>query len=243
MAIGIGVDRLRMIMNEEFSKYRGTQAGLEPIDDTELATFDVAIPKLLNRHYKSRVSGVLYSTYAGSYLVALMRAKKLLGGGTYAGNDGEAGIVSKELTFWMFGDENTASPCLQKTKWATTDLPTATGWQPILGFDTSKPSVITNDEFGAMAITHVTTLADSPNVLELLYNINGNPRIPQYVEPAFTLNENRTYQLDIPHLLVKNTKLLVRANVETIGMPIDVMQGGIAFANANWFNSETPSMV
>lgn len=238
MAIGIGVDRLAELMNAEYAKYRGTQTGLTILARNELEVFDVAIPKLLNRHYKPRLSGILYSTYAGVYLVGLMRAKKALGDMSYSGNDGDAGILSRELSPGMFDDEAGA----QKSKWELTTQAAATGWQAILGNSTSDQSVITNDEFGSMVVSHLTSIAATPNLLEVRYHINGNPRTPQYLEPAFKLNDNMTYQLDVPLLLVKNTKVYMEGNVETANQPVDVMQGGICFAAANWLNSQTLSL-
>ena len=238
MALGIGVDNLSAIMNAQYALYRGTQTGLAVLSMDELAKFDVAIPKILNRYYKPRISGVIYSAFAGAYLVGLMKAKKALGGSMYIGNDGEAGILSRELSPDMFEDEAGA----QKTKWELTTQPTSAGWQDILGNSTSDPSVITNDDFGSIVISHVTNIAAEPNILEVRYNVNGNPRIPQYVEPAFKLNDNGTYQLDVPVMLIKNTKLYVSGNVETANQPVGLMQGGICFANANWFSSHTVSM-
>ncbi|RLG22129.1 hypothetical protein DRN77_06545 [Methanosarcinales archaeon] len=240
MAIGIGVDRLSALMNDQYASYQGSQTGLSLLSQTELETFDVAIPKMLNRHYTNRVSGVIYSTYAGSYLVGLMRAKKLLGDLMYNGNDGEAGILSKELCFNMFKDDS-ASPS-QKSGWGLTETAAANTWEPMIGYSTSSPSTITNDEFGSMVISHVTNLADRANITKMQYHINGNPRTVQYVEPAFKLNENGTYMLDVPLIIVKNTKLFVEGLTEIAGLPVKIMQGGVAFATANWFNSQTPSL-
>ena len=242
MAIGIGVDKLMNLMGSEYAKYKGTQTGLQELSEQELITFDSAIPMMLNRHYAPRVSGVLYSTYAGAYLVGLMRAKKLLGGGMYIGNDGDSGIISKEICFNMLKDEQTGgSNPAQKTKWELTAL-CAAGWKPIIGNTTTEPSTITDDDFGAMVISHVTSLGKSPNLLEVQYHVNGNPQTPQYIEPAMLLNENQTYQLDIPIMIVKNTKLFVEGNVATANMPVTIMQGGICFANANWLNGHTPTL-
>ena len=238
MVIGIGVGRLTEIMNVEYAKYQGTQTGLTILSPAEIEIFDVTIPKLLNRHYKQRLSGILYSTYAGAYIVGLMKAKKALGDLMYTGNEGDAGILSRELSPGMFDDEAGT----QKTKWELTTQAAATGWQDILGNSTSDQSVITNDEFGSMVISHLTSLPAVPNLLECRYHINGNPRIPQYLEPAFKLNDNVTYQLDVPILLVKNTKIYMEGNVETANQPVEVMQGGICFAAANWLNSQTLSL-
>jgi hypothetical protein len=237
MSIGIGIDKLMNLMGTEYAKYKGTQTGLQELSEPELITFDTAIPMMLNRHYTPRVSGVLYSTYAGAYLVGLMRSKKLLGGGMYMGNDGDSGILSKEICFNMLKDEGAN----QKLKWELTAL-CAAGWKPLIGTSTAAPSTITDDDFGAMVISHVTSLNQSPNLLEIQYHVNGNPRTPQYIEPAMSLNENQTYQLDIPIMLVKNSKLFVEGNVATANMPVTLMQGGICFANANWLNGHTPTL-
>ena len=241
MALGIGVDNLSAIMNAQYALYRGTQTGLAILGMDELATFDVAIPKILNRYYKPRISGVIYSAFAGAYLTGLMKAKKALGGSMYSGNDGETGILSRELTPDMFYDEAGAQKTGAKCSWELTTQATSADWQDIIGNSTT-PSVITDDEFGSIVISHITNIAAEPNILEVRYNVNGNPRIPQYVEPAFKLNDNGTYQLDVPIMLIKNTKLYVRGNVETANQPIGLMQGGICFANANWFNSHSVSM-
>lgn len=238
MVIGIGVSRLTELMNIEYAKYQGTQTGLTILGPAELEIFDVAVPKLLNRHYKQRLSGILYSTYAGAYLVGLMKAKKALGDLMYTGNDGDAGILSREISPGMFDDEAGT----QKDKWELDTQAAATGWQDILGNSSADPSVITNDEFGAIVISHLTSMAATPNLLECRYTINGNPRTPQYLEPAFKLNDNMTYQLDVPILLVKNTKIYMRGNVETANQPVEVMQGGMCFAAANWLNSHDISL-
>jgi len=167
-----------------------------------------------------------------------MKAKKALGGSMYSGNDGDSGILSRELSPDMFEDEAGN----QKSTWELTTQPTSTGWQDILGNSTSDPSVISNDEFGSIVISHVTNIAPEPNLLEVRYHINGNPKTPQYLEPAFKLNDNQTYQFDVPIMLVKNTKLYVEGNVETAYQPVGLMQGGICFATANWLNSQTVSM-
>lgn len=242
MAIGIGVERLSAIMNAQYASYRGMQTGLTLLGTDELATFDEAIPKLLNRYYKPRVSGVLYATFAGAYLVGLMKAKKALGGSMYSGNDGDSGILSRELSPDMFADEAGDQKKDAKCTWNLTTQPTSAGWQSIIGASTSTSSVISNDEFGSIVISHITNVAPEPNLLEVRYHINGNPKTPQYIEPAFKLNDNQTYQFDVPIMLVKNTKLYVEGNVETAYQPVGLMQGGICFATANWLNSQTVSM-
>lgn len=236
MVIGLGVDRLSAIMQQQLMAYGD---GMDGMSADELTIFDEAIPKLLNRHYKSRVSGAIYQMFAGEYLAGCMRAKQLLNS-TYVGNDAEDGLVSKELCFNMFKSE--AATPLQKAKWETIAIPTALGWKPLIGYTTALPSTITNDDFGAMVISHVISMDDSPNVLEIRYTVNGNPAIPQYVEPAFKMNENKLYQLDKPILITKNKKLFVEANVAVANMPVTIMQGGICFANANWLNATAPSL-
>jgi hypothetical protein len=235
--IGLGVERLSGIMSAELATY--PQGTFEPMNAGELAIFDEAIPKLLNRHYKARVSGAIYSMFAGDYISGCMRAKRLLNS-VYAGNDADAGLVSKELCFNMFYNE--ASTPVQKLKWENITIPTAVGWKPIVGYTTSAPSTITNDDFGSMVISHVVSMDDSPNVLEVRYHIDGSPMIPQYVEPAFKLNETQLYQLDKPIMVTKNTKLFVEGNVAVANMPVTIMQGGICFANANWLNASAPSL-
>ena len=237
MVIGLGLERLSGMMAAEVATY--PQGTLEQMSPVELGIFDEAIPKLLNRHYRSRVSGAIYQMFAGDYLSGCMRAKRLLGS-VYAGNDADAGLVSKELCFNMFKDEVTSSPA-QKTKWETTAL-LAAGWKPLIGYDTTEPSTITNDDFGAMVISHVVSLDDSTNLLEIRYHIDGSPMIPQYVEPAFKLNETQLYQLDKPIMVTKNTKLHVEGNVAVSNFPVSIMQGGICFANANWLNATTPTL-
>ena len=242
MAIGIGVDRLSALMSNEIASYNGGQTGLTPLSQVELDTFDVAIPKMLNRHYTNRVSGVIYSTYAGSYLVGLMRAKKLLGDLMYVGNDGDSGIISKELCFNQFKDDN-SSPS-QKSGWGLTETVSAHTWTPMIGYDTASPSTITNDEFGAMVISHVTNINEDngmANITQMQYYINGNPRTVQNVEPAFKINGNKTYMFDVPLMIVKNTKLFVEGftSLHGAGMPVKIMQGGVIFGTASWFNSES----
>lgn len=238
MVIGLGVERLSGLMAAEITTYpHGT---LEQMSPLELDIFDEAVPKLLNRHYKARVSGAIYQMFAGDYLAGCMRAKRLLGS-VYAGNDADAGLVSKELCFNMFKDEVTSSPA-QKAKWETTALHAAIGWKPLIGYSTSEPSTITNDDFGAMVISHVVSLDDSTNLLEIRYHIDGSPMIPQYVEPAFKLNETQLYQFDKPIMVTKNTKLHVEGNIAVANFPTSIMQGGVCFANANWLNATTPTL-
>lgn len=242
MAIGLGLDRMTALMNLEYSGYRGAQTGLTLLSPVELETFDVAIPKILNRHYKARVSGAIYATYAGNYLVGLMRAKKALGDLMYNGNDGESGILSKELCFNMFKDESDATPD-QMTGWTLTHLPaTPIVWEPMIGYSTANPSTITNDEFGSMVISHITSLNANANITKIQYHINGNPQTPQYVEAAFKLNEDRTYLFDMPMMIVKNTKLFIEGYPGVAGLPIEIMQGGLCFATANWFNAQAPTL-
>ena len=237
MVIGLGVDKLSAIMAEQMRTY--PQGTFVPMDKDELTVFDEASPKLLNRHYKSRVSGAIYQMFAGDYIAGCMRAKRLLNS-VYGGNDADAGLVSKEICFNMMKDEQ-ASP-IQKLKWETYAIPTSIGWKPMIGYTASTPSTITNDDFGAMVISHLVSMDDSTNVLEVRYHIDGSPLIPQYVEPAFKLNETQLYQLDKPIMITKNTKLFVEGNVAVANMPVTVMQGGICFANANWLNVSAPTL-
>jgi len=239
MSIGLGLDRLSALMNMEYSGYRGAQTGLTMLSATELETFDIAIPKLLNRHYKQRVSGAIYATYAGNYLVGLMRAKKTLGDIMYSGNDGESGILSKELCFNMFKDDNGPT---QMSSWTLTQTAAAKTWEPIIGTAVGTPSTITNDEFGAMVISHITSLNANANITKIQYHVNGNPRTPQYVETAFKLNEDNTYLFDVPTMIVKNTKLFIEGYADIAGLPISIMQGGVCFATSNWFNATTPTL-
>jgi hypothetical protein len=237
MVIGLGVERLSGLMSAEIATY--PQGTLEPMSPVELEIFDEAIPKLLNRHYKARVSGAIYQMFAGDYLSGCMRAKRLLGS-VYAGNDADAGLVSKELCFNMFYDEQSTPD--EKTKWETYALVTAAGWKPLIGYTTSAPSTISNDDFGSMVISHVVSLDKTPNLLEIRYHIDGSPMIPQYVEPAFKLNETQLYQFDKPIMVTKNTKLFVEGNVAVANFPTTIMQGGICFANANWLNTQIPTL-
>lgn len=237
MTIGLGTEQLSGLMSTQLSTY--TAGALEPMNQGELGIFDESIPKLLNRHYKSRVSSAIYYMFAGQYLAGCMRAKKLLNA-TYVGNDADEGLVSKEICFNMMKDEQ--STPVQKLKWETYSIPTGIGWKPLIGYDTSAPSVITNDDFGSMVISHLTSMDDSPNLLEVRYHVDGNPMLPQYVEPAFKMNENHLYQLDNPIMITKNRKLFVEGNVATANMPVTIIQGGMCFANANWFNASSPTL-
>ncbi len=239
MAIGLGLERITALMNLEYSGYRGAQTGLTMLSPVELETFDTAIPKILNRHYKARVSGAIYATYAGNYLVGLMRAKKALGDLMYNGNDGEAGILSKELCFNMFKDDNGPT---QMTSWTLTQTAAAKTWEPMIGTATATPSTITNDEFGSIVISHITSLNAKANVTKIQYHLNGNPQTPQYVEAAFKLNEDLTYLFDVPMMVVKNTKLFIEGYADIAGLPISIMQGGICFATSNWFNAQVPTL-
>jgi len=242
MAIGLGLERVTALMNFEYSGYRGARTGLTLLSPVELETFDSAIPKILNRHYKPRVSGAIYATYAGNYLVGLMRAKKALGDLVYNGNDGEAGILSKELCFDMFYDDTDTPPIQQKLGWSLVNTPVTETWEPMHGITTALPSTIANDEFGSMVISHITSLNANANILEIQYHINGNPQTPQYVEAAFKLNEDNTYLFDVPMMIGKNTKLFVEGLCAISGLPITIMQGGICFATANWFNAQHPTL-
>lgn len=239
MAIGLGLEQITALMNLKYSEYRGARTGLTMLSPVELETFDIAIPKMLNRHYKARVSGAIYATYAGNYLVGLMRAKKALGDLMYNGNDGESGILSKELCFNFFKDDNGPT---QMTSWTLTQTPAIKTWEPMIGTATATPSTITNDEFGAMVISHITSLNANANLTKMQYYLNGNPQTTQYVEAALKLNEDRTYLFDMPMMVVKNTKLFVEGYADIAGLPISIMQGGVCFATANWFNAETPTL-
>ena len=235
MNIGIGINNITEIMNSQYSLYRA-QLGVDRLSEEELSMFDIAIPELLSNIYKERLSTLFYATYVSNYLVGLMRAKNVLGGLPYSGNDSETGIVSREITADMFLDASG----VQKTRWMS--QPSSAGWQAIIGQNSSTGSVISHDGFGAMVISHVDTLGYDPNVLEILYYINQKPRISQYVEPAFLLNDNRTYQFDMPIMATKNTRVYVEANVETANQPVALRQCGVVFADAGWMNTHSVSM-
>ena len=241
MAIGLGTERL----NNEYNKIlaESDPNTVMALSEEELKIFDVAIPKLLNTQYNARMVGMIYSLYAPHYLHALMYAKKQLGG-MYEGNDMRSGILSKQLCFNMFYDDSDETPD-QKTNWTLHSMPTANTWEPMIGYNTTYPSVIKNDEFGAMVISHIFNAKKddgNANITKMQYHLNSKPRTVQYVEDAFENNANKTYLLNRPLTLLKNDKLFVEGLAEFSDMPVKIAQGGVVFATAKWFYGQKPTL-